>query len=1241
MFKAAYSVALPALRWAWIGALLFTVGLIGAIGGGLRAAPAAPSGAPAAPLWQLLNTDSPADCPPDQGERNGTAAYWAVDGGDLHLRLCTASPPGWFKPIVGDWSDARYKWWLVTSGGSYLVLVEDFPPNGATGLTADGMGEVTFVDDRNGNGRFSDDWAGSMPPAYLDNRIGSPVWRRAWSTTSGSSQRATGGAVGDVGFALGRGACGSVVDVYVSLKLLGNPSQVCLQWATDNEHLDLDIKPACDTGPSSSCVILAGPAIDTPTVPLPIVNTATPTVRLPAIDTPTATTAAPPAVTLTATSTATALPTEPLPATATSTATATPSATATDSVAPSPTQTATASATFTPVPFTATPTATNPAQPTATGEVLPDTPTATASATSTPSVTVTPTSSATATSTAGATSTATATASATTAATPTATATFTPGSQIATPTATSTRQAQIATATSTPTAGSSIPTPIASATPGSGTAAPPPSPPAPPDVGCLIVCLREMAGGQSLPFPDPATVHAVLLTPWGAPAKPAISLPIGPDGCASFPFLEPGQYRVWVTVPPGWTLYPGNPSPQTVFVYANQPCSQAVFRYSRNGSGPPPFPPGTPGAIPTPPGWPTSPPGVPTTTPEPTPYPASPDRPNIGAQVHLPVLGYQGNDDVCSAWVEAQNVGDRPAKALLIVWGAPGFCPPQCAGPLKVECSGLLRPGSAWNFMGAQLPSGAKSGLVVSANVDEHAGDIFADALCEALFHNVVGNCDAYRRFKKAFGEQGFWDGFDFGRSPAQPLAVEVLRSCPGDIRPGVRVTSSYAGVSGEFLGHWDPVFGGYAFYAPSLFASAGGFDSILYIQNAGLQCTSVELWFKAQNDCLRPRVCDILTLAPGESHQYDAASCMPPGWVGGAWLRSSQPLAIAVDHIGSDVLMTYTGQPAELNYTFNGQPLYTTGSAVAYGPLVYSEYQGWDTAVVVQNLSGVTAAKVKVVFLDRSGGVITTVADWVCPQGTQTFFLPVIASLPGNWVGAVRVESQDWFTPGGPAVSGPNLQAVALLIQYTDIARSDAQEAIAYNLFPEQRAFDWQLGSGPGGLASGVGRIGIPSFLKDWHGTGVTTELAIANVVSKPGFTNFALFIFDQNGLLDYVCESLSNGQVEYINLANWGFINPGFKGSALVSATFWEHEVFDRSGGFTRNLVGLAAVKVERSGTTLASPIPGDESAGNAGFPIPGPLPFNGPLAPRCPGQPSRPPATPTATPAMPPPPGPPPIP
>jgi hypothetical protein len=181
-----------------------------------------------------------------------------------------------------------------------------------------------------------------------------------------------------------------------------------------------------------------------------------------------------------------------------------------------------------------------------------------------------------------------------------------------------------------------------------------------------------------------------------------------------------------------------------------------------------------------------------------------------------------------------------------------------------------------------------------------------------------------------------------------------------------------------------------------------------------------------------------------------------------------------------------------------------------------------------------------------------------------------------------------------------PDIVGVATLMKYGDVARTETQQAIAYNLLPEHKAYIWQAGAGAGGLESGVGLIAIPSLLKDLDGSGVTSETAIMNLVAKPGFTDFAIYIYDQNGLLDFVCQKLFDRQVEYIDLQTWGYVNNGFKGSAVISATFWEHDVFDPDGKFVRNLVGLGAVMVERTGTRLGEDIPGDEAAGDRGIPF-----------------------------------------
>jgi hypothetical protein len=277
----------------------------------------------------------------------------------------------------------------------------------------------------------------------------------------------------------------------------------------------------------------------------------------------------------------------------------------------------------------------------------------------------------------------------------------------------------------------------------------------------------------------------------------------------------------------------------------------------------------------------------------------------------------------------------------------------------------------------------------------------------------------------------------------------------------------------------------------------------------------------------------------------------------------------------------------------------FSLGTQVNFAPLIYSEYQGWDTAIQVQNLSSVFNAKVKVYFLDRSGDIITTVVDWICPRGSQTFFLPVIAGLPGNWVGSARVESQEWWTPGDPVVEPPRVMSVVLLEKWADPMRSERREAVAYNAPTECWGYVWQVGKRDGGVASGAAVIGIPLLAKE--NRGVTTELAVTNLVPKPGFTDFALYVYDQNGLIDFVCEKLNEKQVEYINLATWGWIAPRFLGSAVISATFWEHEVFDAGGKFVRNVVGLSAVGVERIGGVLGGPdVPGDESKAFEAFPV-----------------------------------------
>ncbi len=590
--------------------------------------------------------------------------------------------------------------------------------------------------------------------------------------------------------------------------------------------------------------------------------------------------------------------------------------------------------------------------------------------------------------------------------------------------------------------------------------------------------------------------------------------------------------------------------------------------------------------------------------------------PTPATYAQLPVLGYVGNDTNKVDWViEAQNVGSTWTKvALLLFADNQGVCQAQVSPPFKIECSGLLKAGSAWTWTSAQVPGAARSAVAFSFSP------------------SPADNPTAYRCDQLAALRNQSWPGGWPGVSPTpgqfpftwnafngQPIAVEVLRKKPGNTNPTFVMSGGYNALGPAQAGRYDPAFGGYAYYTPAVYSGYSGLNSWLYIQNGGTDCTSIELWFKAEDECLRSQICSISQLAPGYTAVFNVSTCLPQGVVSSAWIRATQPLAIVADQVGNNILMTYNGIAAQLCYDTSGGCLDDGGGAqVAYGPLTYREQQGWDTRIYVQNLSGTVAAKVKVYFLDNGGGIITTMVDWVCPRGGQDFYLPLVNNLPGNYVGAVRVESQAWASPGDAMVNAPNIAATAELVQYNGSTGASPLQAVAYNLIPESQGYTWQAGAGQGGLSSGVGLIGVPSLMQRGNSLGLVTNLAVQNIVPYPGFTNFVIFIYDQNGLIDYVCEQLSQESVEYIDFSTWGILDTGFRGSAVISATYWQHEVFAPNGAPLRNVVGLGAVKIERVVPGSNVLIAGDVASASEGFPLPPGFDFGG-FPVQCPGVPA----------------------
>ncbi|MEO8083816.1 MAG: hypothetical protein ABI780_08345, partial [Ardenticatenales bacterium] len=486
---------------------------------------------------------------------------------------------------------------------------------------------------------------------------------------------------------------------------------------------------------------------------------------------------------------------------------------------------------------------------------------------------------------------------------------------------------------------------------------------------------------------------------------------------------------------------------------------------------------------------------TPTRTPSPTrtPFPFDPYR-RAGAEILLPVLNYQGPDEVCESWIDVQNVGADDCGVSLITWGEPGFCPPQGAGPLKIECSGLIRPGASWTFSGAQIPAGSRNGqllrfseaTVVTAEDSLAICDTYADFLCELLFYGLVCECDAftpfYRAYRTGIMQPGVgWDDMDMRPAAgAGGLAATVTRRCPGSSTPGRSVTATYNGLARNRLGAIDPVQGGYVVYAPDAHVVTGGDGSpgvaggttFLYVQNAALQCASVDVWFAPRDGCGRSRLCaGAMSLAPLETLHIDSADCGPPNGEGAMWVRSTQPVAVVAERVVADTLRTYEGMPSTLE---TGPPAALPAprsiGAALFAPYAVNGAGGVHTSVVVQNVRSDAAVRVRLSVIDPNGQPRVAMDDWLCARGSAAYDLAALGAVPEGWRGTVRVA-----VVGGAAGVG---EAVLAGVARLSGAGGDEQ---SYGLMPGADGLAKADGAeGRWALDSGSGLVALPVLGRD-----------------------------------------------------------------------------------------------------------------------------------------------------------------
>jgi hypothetical protein len=371
---------------------------------------------------------------------------------------------------------------------------------------------------------------------------------------------------------------------------------------------------------------------------------------------------------------------------------------------------------------------------------------------------------------------------------------------------------------------------------------------------------------------------------------------------------------------------------------------------------------------------------TPSTGPTPTPTSTVPVIPGPGRRIQIPRVDVGDAFGVGTSWstsIQIQNVGSTSTWAAVIYWKAAGY------GSLGTWHKRWLPMNGVWTLI---PPAGARSAIVLS-----------------------LANEPAGRPNERTIAN-------------GEGLAVTVDRWGLDPYDEGFELSSSYVGVTELMEGPAPPL--GWKYFAPYVMHQYNdALDTIIAIQNSGQKPTSVWINYQEEGNCEYQVTQHIEALAPGEAIRVgppgavgtgaDEAFPIAPGWLGSAYISANEPLGLVVDQlscppslINQGTLLTYRGMPHK--YMAGEEFEWDT---TWYADLLYQETNGWSSSIQVQNLTQASQPTfVTVDFMDQSGNEILFAGDWVCRNGSITFYLPAIVDLgvefPFGYVGAAEIKS-------------------------------------------------------------------------------------------------------------------------------------------------------------------------------------------------------------------------------------------
>ncbi|MBK7779356.1 MAG: hypothetical protein IPJ58_00935 [Ardenticatenia bacterium] len=492
------------------------------------------------------------------------------------------------------------------------------------------------------------------------------------------------------------------------------------------------------------------------------------------------------------------------------------------------------------------------------------------------------------------------------------------------------------------------------------------------------------------------------------------------------------------------------------------------------------------------------------------------------AQVWLPAMG--ASRAGCVGRLVLQNLSSAGQRGVLLTWGDSRACPPDSAGPVHIACTGLIAPQTSWILQGSQLGAGSRSGTVYSfadlpANpplvAGASAGEGVADLACEAPFAWIKGDPQEYRRFQKAFLSDGRYRNFIFDRMVGDPLAISWTERCGEDL-------SSYDALRWGESSVWSEPEQAQLSYLPLI-----GADWEILVQNMGPDSADAALRLDLGDG--RWKVCEAPRIAPGEARTLRVADCAPEAL--SARVSASQPIAVVARRAAEGPRAAYAGRGV------GGPELH----------LAWPGDRALAAVVGLQNPSTTLTATVRLQADDRWGNRRLLREARLGPGASLRLDLAASELGPVSDAAFLRVESV-------ADDQGRRTPIVGAAWQQRDGLTIAAQELL--------------VGTPEG---TGTGLLALPIFQSD---PAAPTRLVVHNDVGRFGRTVFSVAMYDRVvGLIGVVCMRLDARASKVIALDVWRFAPSGFSGSAVISASYWEHDRDDDGHKLPDNPVGLSA--------------------------------------------------------------------